>query len=122
MGMHATVISLAEPFSVLYVCDDVPGCYGVLHHRPCSSPVRSRFRASNLQIGAVIAGFALTRTAFNIPAGIFAGKVGSKKSMLLGLIFVGVTSAIIGLARNYETVLLARTIAGAGPRFTLHHR
>ncbi|MGD0422755.1 MAG: MFS transporter [Candidatus Bathyarchaeia archaeon] len=75
------------------------------------------FGASNLQIGAVIAGFALTRTAFNIPAGIFAGKVGSKKSMLLGLIFVGVTSAIIGLARNYETVLLARTIAGVGSAF-----
>ena len=75
------------------------------------------FGASNIQIGAVIAGFALTRTAFNIPAGIFAGKVGSKRSMLLGLIFVGVTSAIMGVARNYETVLLARTIAGAGSAF-----
>ena len=75
------------------------------------------FGASNIQIGAVIAGFALTRTAFNIPAGIFAGRVGSKKSMLLGLIFVGVTSAVIGLARNYETILLARTSAGVGSAF-----
>ena len=75
------------------------------------------FGASNIQIGAVIAGFALTRTAFNIPAGIFAGRVGSKKSMLLGLIFVGVTSAVIGLARNYEIILLARTSAGVGSAF-----
>jgi len=75
------------------------------------------FGASNMEIGAVIAGFALTRTAFNIPAGIFSGKVGSKKSMLLGLIFVGVTSAIIGLARNYETILIARTSAGVGSAF-----
>ena len=75
------------------------------------------FGASNLQIGAVIAGFALTRTTFNIPAGIFSGRVGSKKSMLLGLVFVGVTSAIIGVARNYETVLLARTAAGVGSAF-----
>ena len=75
------------------------------------------FGASNLQIGAVIAGFALTRTSFNIPAGIFAGRFGSKKSMLLGLIFVGVTSAVIGLAKNYETVLIARTIAGVGSAF-----
>jgi len=75
------------------------------------------FGASNLQIGAVVAGFALTRTAFNIPAGILTGKFGSKKSMLLGLIFVGVTSAVIGLARNFETVLLARTIAGVGSAF-----
>jgi len=75
------------------------------------------FGASNIQIGAVIAGFALTRTSFNIPAGIFAGRFGSKKSMLLGLIFVGVTSAVIGLAKNYETVLIARTIAGAGSAF-----
>jgi len=75
------------------------------------------FGATNIQIGAVIAGFALTRTAFNIPAGVFAGRFGSKKSMLLGLVFVGVTSAVIGVARNYETVLIARTIAGAGSAF-----
>ena len=75
------------------------------------------FGASNIQIGAVIAGFALTRTAFNIPAGIFSGRFGSKKSMLLGLIFVGITSAIIGVARNYETILLARTAAGFGSAF-----
>jgi len=75
------------------------------------------FGASNLQIGAVIAGFALTRTAFNIPAGFFAGRVGSKKSMLLGLVFVGVTSAVIGLAKNYETILVARTSAGVGSAF-----
>jgi MFS family permease len=75
------------------------------------------FGASNIQIGAVIAGFALTRTAFNLPAGVFAGKIGSKKSMLLGLIFVGITSAIIGVARNFETILVARTIAGVGSAF-----
>ena len=75
------------------------------------------FGASNIQIGAVVAGFALARTAFNLPAGILAGKLGSKNSMLLGLIFVGITSAIIGLARNYETVLLARTVAGIGSAF-----
>jgi MFS family permease len=37
--------------------------------------------------------------------------------MLLGLVFVGLTSAVIGVARNYETVLLARTVAGAGSAF-----
>jgi MFS family permease len=75
------------------------------------------FGASNIQIGLAVAGFALTRTAFNLPAGAMAGRIGSKNSMLLGLIFVGVTSAIIGLARNYETVLVARTLAGVGSAF-----
>lgn len=75
------------------------------------------FGASTIQIGAVIAGFALTRTAFNLPAGFLAGRLGSKNTMLLGLVFVGLTSAVIGVARNYETVLLARTVAGAGSAF-----
>jgi len=75
------------------------------------------FGASNIQIGAVVAGFALTRTVFNLPAGVLTGKIGSKNSMLLGLIFVGITSAIIGLAKNYDTVLIARTVAGVGSAF-----
>ena len=75
------------------------------------------FGASNLEIGAVVAGFALTRTVFNLPAGVASGKIGSKNSILIGLIVVGVTSAIIGSAKNYETVLVARTVAGVGSAF-----
>ena len=75
------------------------------------------FGASNIQIGAVVAGFALARTVFNLPAGVVTGRIGSKNSMLLGLIFVGITSVIIGLAKNYDTVLIARTVAGIGSAF-----
>lgn len=75
------------------------------------------FGASNVQVGAVVAGFALTRTAFNLPAGILTGRLGSKNSILIGLIIVGLTSAVIGFARNYETVLFARTVGGVGSAF-----
>ena len=42
------VFSLARPFFVLYVRDDVLSRDGVLHNRPCSSLVRSRFRRVQL--------------------------------------------------------------------------
>lgn len=70
--------------------------------------------ADEFIVGTVIAGFAIGRLAFDIPAGFLADKLGIKETMILGLgVLVG-SSMVAGIAANYVVLLSARILEGIG--------
>jgi MFS family permease len=69
--------------------------------------------ANELLVGAVIAGFAIGRLIFDIPAGFLADRLGLSRSMILGLgILIG-ASTLAGFAPSYWVLLFARLLEGA---------
>src|SRR4051812_25492038 len=63
--------------------------------------------ANEFLVGAVIAGFAIGRLVFDIPAGILADRLGLSRTMIFGLgILVG-SSVLAGFAASYWVLLSA---------------
>ena len=70
--------------------------------------------AGGFLVGAVIAGFAIGRLIFDIPAGFLADRLGISRTMFLGLgVLVG-SSVLAGLAPSYWVLLVARVLEGIG--------
>lgn len=70
--------------------------------------------ANEFLVGAVIAGFAIGRLVFDVPAGFLADRLGIKRTMVLGLgVLVG-SSALAGFAPSYWVLLSARVVEGIG--------
>ena len=68
--------------------------------------------ANEFLVGAVIAGFAIGRLIFDIPAGFLADKLGLSRAMILGLgILIG-ASTLAGFAPSYWVLLFARVLEG----------
>ncbi|HEX2107549.1 MAG TPA: MFS transporter [Nitrososphaera sp.] len=68
--------------------------------------------ANEFLVGAVIAGFAIGRLIFDVPAGFLADRLGLTRTMILGLgILVG-ASILAGFAPNYWVLLFARLLEG----------
>jgi MFS family permease len=69
--------------------------------------------ANEFLVGAVIAGFAVGRLIFDVPAGFLADRFGLNRTMILGLgILIG-ASTLAGFASNYWVLLFARLLEGA---------
>ena len=70
--------------------------------------------ANEFLVGAVIAGFAIGRLVFDLPAGFLTDRLGLNRTMILGLgVLVG-ASALAGLAPSYWVLLAARVLEGIG--------
>jgi MFS family permease len=70
--------------------------------------------ANEFLVGAVIAGFAIGRLVFDLPAGFLTDRLGMGRTMILGLgILVG-ASTLAGLAPDYGVLLSARVLEGVG--------
>jgi MFS family permease len=68
--------------------------------------------ANEFLVGAVIAGFAIGRLIFDIPAGFLTDRLGLSRTMILGLgVLVG-ASTLAGFASSYEVLLFARILEG----------
>ena len=68
--------------------------------------------ANEFLVGAVIAGFAIGRLIFDVPAGFLADRLGLSRTMILGLgILIG-ASTLAGLASSYWVLLFARLLEG----------
>ena len=68
--------------------------------------------ANEFLVGAVIAGFAVGRLIFDVPAGFLADRFGLNRTMILGLgILIG-ASTLAGFASNYWVLLFARLLEG----------
>jgi DHA1 family solute carrier family 18 vesicular amine transporter 1/2 len=68
--------------------------------------------ANEFLVGAVIAGFAIGRLIFDVPAGFLADKLGLTRTMILGLgILIG-ASTLAGFASSYWVLLFARLLEG----------
>jgi MFS family permease len=70
--------------------------------------------ANEFMIGGVIAGFAIGRLLFDVPAGYMVDKAGISRTMVLGLgVLVG-SSLLAATAPNYWVLLFSRVIEGIG--------
>ena len=68
--------------------------------------------ANEFLVGAVIAGFAIGRLIFDVPAGFLADRLGLSRAMILGLgILIG-ASTLAGFAPSYWVLLFARVLEG----------
>jgi len=68
--------------------------------------------ANEFLVGAVIAGFAIGRLIFDVPAGFLADRLGLTRTMILGLgILIG-ASTLAGFASSYWVLLFARLLEG----------
>jgi MFS family permease len=65
-------------------------------------------------VGAVIAGFAIGRLIFDIPAGFLTDRLGLSKTMILGLGILFGASLLAGFASSYWMLLCARVLEGIG--------
>ncbi|MGI0038111.1 MAG: MFS transporter [Nitrososphaera sp.] len=70
--------------------------------------------SNEFMIGAVIAGFAIGRLIFDMPAGILADKAGISKTMAIGLGVLVASSLIAATAPSYWILLFSRIIEGIG--------
>src|SRR5690625_1160463 len=64
--------------------------------------------------GAVVSAFALTRFLSGLAAGRLVDAVGQRRGLMLGLVVVGVSSVLAGLAQNYPQLLILRGVGGIG--------
>lgn len=72
------------------------------------------FGADGFLVGAAVAGFAIGRLAFDMPAGVLADRLGMSRTMILGLVVLVGSSILAGLAPNYWMLLSARVFEGVG--------
>lgn len=70
--------------------------------------------ANEFLVGAVIAGFAIGRLVFDIPAGFLTDRLGIGRTMILGLGMLVGASTLAGFAPNYWVLLSARVLEGVG--------
>jgi MFS family permease len=70
--------------------------------------------ANEFMIGAVIAGFAVGRLLFDVPAGYLADKAGISRTMIFGLAVLVGSSVMAATAPNYWVLLSSRIIEGIG--------
>jgi MFS family permease len=70
--------------------------------------------ANEFLVGVVIAGFAIGRLVFDIPAGFVADRLGLSRTMILGLAILFGSSLLAGFASSYWVLLCARVLEGAG--------
>lgn len=77
------------------------------------------FDVSQTAIGLTIAIYGFARFLINVPAGQLADKVGRKSTLAVGGAITVAGTILCALAPNYETLLIARFIAGASGAFVL---
>jgi MFS family permease len=70
--------------------------------------------ANEFLVGAVIAGFAIGRLIFDIPAGFLTDRLGLSRTMILGLGILFGASLLAGFASSYWVLLCARMLEGIG--------
>jgi MFS family permease len=73
---------------------------------------RDEFGADAVIIGIVVASRSLGTMGFDVPAGMFVGRFGLKRTMLAGVILFGIAAAIGGISPNLVTLIGGRLLAG----------
>jgi MFS family permease len=65
-------------------------------------------------VGWAISAFALARLVTDIPAGLLADRFGRKRTMILGLVLIILSSIGAGMADTYAWLIFARVVGGMG--------
>ena len=72
------------------------------------------FDISFVTVGALIAASGLARVLADLPSGVIADRIGTKRFMMAGLLTVTISAIISALAVNYWMLLIGLIIDGIG--------
>lgn len=72
------------------------------------------FGVSLAMVGALVASIGITKVLLDIPVGVVADRVGTRRFMLLGLATVTVSAFVSALAVNYWMLLVGMVLQGVG--------
>ncbi|MEB4613134.1 MFS transporter, partial [Leucobacter sp. M11] len=86
--------------------------YGVV--APVLPQFAREFNVSFTAASAIVSAFALMRLVFAPAAGWVVGKVGERKTYIVGLLIVAVSTGACALAVNYPQLLVLRSLGGIG--------
>lgn len=73
-----------------------------------------QFGVSATAAGAVVSAFALMRLVSALGAGRLVDRIGERTGLFLGVVVVGVSSLLAGLAQSYPQLLVLRGVGGIG--------
>ena len=86
--------------------------YGIV--APAVPLFARQFGVSSTAAGAVVSAFALMRLVSGLGAGRLTDRVGERLALMAGLVVVGGSSLLAGLAGSYPQLLVLRGVGGIG--------
>jgi MFS family permease len=84
---------------------------------PLLPHLADRFGLSKSAAGALVACYAAGAMLAALPSGLVAARLGAKQTALLGLVLLGASSVVFGLAPGVASVFAARVAQGAASSF-----
>jgi MFS family permease len=110
------ILSMKQPLSVILNLSLVSGLVmlGINVISPVLPQYALSFSIPIALVGWAVSAFALSRVFMDIPAGFLADRLGRKRSMVLGLVLIVLSSIGAGTASNYAGLVAARIFGGIG--------
>src|SRR6195952_1169684 len=68
---------------------------------------------SKAQAGVLSASYAAGTLVAALPAGYVAGRIGPRRTVIVGLAFIGAASVVFGVVDNFPALVAARLLQGA---------
>ena len=65
-------------------------------------------------MGSIMGIWQLTYIVFAVPGGMLLDRVGSRYALTLGVLFIGLSALLRGVAEDYMSMLLAVMLFGVG--------
>jgi MFS family permease len=86
----------------------------VLAYPPLFPLLIDDFGLNNTQLGLIMSVVALSMFLFQTPVGELVDRIGAKPVFVLGLVFTGGGTALVGAATSYPLLLVFALVAGIG--------
>ena len=81
---------------------------------PLVSPIANELSLNNTQMGVILGSIILMYIPLSVPIGILVDKIGLKRLITTGIIFLASSSVLRSFAFNFETLFLAVSLFGFG--------
>ncbi len=86
--------------------------YGIIS--PIIPVYAEELEATALEIGVMVASFAVFQVAFQAPGGLLSDRIGPKRIIFTGLVLIAVSSFLFTLTEDIYLFMVFRAIEGAG--------
>ena len=86
--------------------------YGIIS--PIIPVYANELEASSIEIGIMVASFAVFQVIFQAPGGVFADRIGPKRIIFTGLVLIAFSSFLFTVSEDIRWFMVFRAIEGAG--------
>lgn len=84
---------------------------------PILPSLKTIYGVTNAQIAFLVTSLIMTHGAVQVPSGVFTDRMGVKKTLLVSLVILFISSLLCVINTTYEFVLVMRIIGGIGTGF-----